>query len=141
MSINNVSNSNYSPGHVANRKNIPLEGKSREEITAIRKMALEVNRRADPGGRLMDAHMMKITFMRNQGTEQRVSINTFTPAMETFQTNRMNIIRELMAEQDEGSFKLTALQEMLERAQQILEQGRLTGNIGGGHISTFNATV
>ena len=141
MNINNVNYSNYASQNIANQKNIPLDGKSREEITAIRKMALEVNRRADPGGRLMDAHMMKITFMRNQGTGQSVSINTFTPAMESFQTNRLSIIQELMAEQEEGSFKLNALKEMLERTQQILEQGRLTGNIGGGHISTFNRTV
>ncbi|MCL2249278.1 MAG: hypothetical protein FWC13_08400 [Oscillospiraceae bacterium] len=87
------------------------------EVLTRRKLSLEVNARADPGGRLMKAHIANINAMRAANTTNNsISINTPTQAMQRLQNQRVDAIRALMAENEDNSLKMTILEEMLENA-------------------------
>ena len=87
------------------------------EVITRRKLSLEVNARADPGGRLMKAHIANINAMRAANTTNNsISINTPTQAMQRLQDQRVAAIRALMEENEDNSLKLTILEEMLENA-------------------------
>ena len=117
-----------------------------QQVLFERKFNLEIRSRIDPGGRLMDAHINQINAMRlnaqRLGTATRpgISINTPTQAMETFNNRRINAIRQLMSEQEEGSLAFNVLKGMLERAQNPSSNGsynvRYAERPGG-----FNVTI
>jgi hypothetical protein len=148
MNVNNANNPNYVPKCATWRgETVRNTGGLTQAVLLERKLSLEVNSRVDPSGRLMGAHMNQINAMRlnaqRLGTAARpgISMNTPTQAMQTFQNERINVIRQLMSEHEEGSLEMDILQRMLERAQNP-PQNRST-NIrdavrpGGGFDESF----
>ena len=94
-----------------------------QQVLLERKFNLEIRSRIDPGGRLMNAHINQINALRQNaqrlGTATRsgICINTPTQAMKTFNSRRIDAIRQLMSEHEDGSLAFNVLQGMLEKAQ------------------------
>ena len=135
MSISSVNNSNYVPQYVTDQDGTNPKMSKREQITEMRKMMREVTNRADPGGRLMQSHVNLINMMAANGTNNPFRLNAFTPAMESLQNQRLNVIQQFLSEEEEGTLRFTVLQEMLTGTQEMIARGRSTGTIGGGNIN------
>ncbi|MCL2188814.1 MAG: hypothetical protein FWC16_07470 [Defluviitaleaceae bacterium] len=120
MNITN-NNPNYVPQYATWRgETVRNTGNLTQDVLLERKFNLEINRRIDPNGGLMSAHINQINTMRLNaqnigGNAPGISINTPTQAMETFNNRRVSAIRQLMGEQEEGSLAMNVLQGMLER--------------------------
>ena len=120
----NVNNPNYVPQYATWRgETVRNTGGLTQQVILERKLSLEVRSRVDPNGRLMNAHVNQINAMRlnaqrlGNATRPGIDLNTPTQAMEIFNNRRIDVIRQLMSEQEEGSLALAILQGMLERAQ------------------------
>ena len=143
----NVNNPNYVPQYATWRgETVRNTGGLTQQVLLERKLSLEIRSRVDPNGRLMGAHVNQINAMRlnaqrlGNATRRGICLNTPTPAMETFNNRRIDVIRQLMSEQEEGSLALDILQRMLERAQN-------PSSIGSSHVryavrpGGFNQTI
>ncbi|MCL1883081.1 MAG: hypothetical protein FWF81_04925 [Defluviitaleaceae bacterium] len=144
MNVNNANNPNYVPRYVTFRNETPtrnVHGDTNREI-AERTLWLETNQRADPDGSLMRSHIMEINALRsaNRGTGRSFGLNTPTQSSETLRSRQIDVIRELMAEQQEDSFKIDILQRMLEDAMTPPSQNTNSTrslSVGGG----LNVTI
>jgi hypothetical protein len=115
--VDNTNNPNYVPQYVTWRGHTHhnTSGMNQQEITE-RIMRREVGSRVDPDGRLMAQHVMQINTMRANGANQRSGMSMTTQASQTMQNQHVNAIRELMAQEEEGSLRMNVLQQMLESA-------------------------
>ncbi|MCL2226487.1 MAG: hypothetical protein FWB97_02515 [Oscillospiraceae bacterium] len=118
MSVSNVNDPNYIPRYATWRgETVRNNGGLTNEVLTRRKLSLEVNARADPSGSMMQNHINQINMMRLANrTNNSISINTPTSAWNAMQGRRIDVIREMMAEEEEGSLKMSILQDMLDRA-------------------------
>ncbi|MCL2225692.1 MAG: hypothetical protein FWB96_12065 [Defluviitaleaceae bacterium] len=124
MDINNANNPSYVPQYATWRgETVRNTNGLTQEVLLRRKLSLEVNARSDPSGRLMNSHINQINAMRlnaqsiGNAARSGISIGTPTAAMETLNGRRIDAIRQLMAEQEEGSLAMDILGGMLEQAQ------------------------
>ena len=119
MNVNNANNPNYVPQYVTFRGETHrnVHGDNNRQI-AENLLWREASQRADPNGRLMNAHIMEINALRaaNRGSGLSFGLNFPTQASENLRHRQIDVIREMMAEQEEGSFKTEILQRMLENA-------------------------
>jgi hypothetical protein len=126
MSVSNANNPNYIPAYVEAGVAWPSgpnnNGLTMQELTE-RKLRREVGSRVDADGSLMAQHVAQINMMRMNGNLQGSSMrnmNISTPAGEATRTQRIDVIRDIMSREEEGTLRMNILQQMLEQALQPL---------------------
>ncbi|MCL2169919.1 MAG: hypothetical protein FWB74_07835 [Defluviitaleaceae bacterium] len=127
MNINNANNPNYIPAYIeTTRYGVGGPNNTRltmQEITE-RKLRREVGSRVDASGSLMAQHVAQINMMRMNGTIQGSAMrnaNISTPAAEAMRNQRIDVIRDIMSNEEEGTLRMSVLQQMLEQALQPLQ--------------------
>ena len=118
MSVSSVNDPNYIPQYATWRgETVRNNGGLTNEVLTRRKLSLEISARADPNGAMMQNHINQINMMRLANrTNNSISINTPTTAWNALQSRRIDVIREMMAEEEDGSLRMNILQDMLDRA-------------------------
>jgi len=135
MTTNNANNPNYVPTYIEAGAHWPASrntnGLTMQELTE-RKLNREVGSRVDSDGRLMAAHVAQINMMRMNGTIQGSAmrnVNISTPAAETMRSQRIDVIRDIMSREEEGTLRMNILRDMLEQAlQPLVSAGGEGGN-------------
>jgi len=126
MNTSNINNPNYIPAYIETTRygaGGPNNNRlTMQEITE-RKLRREVGSRVDASGALMAQHVAHINMMRMNGSLQggamrNVSIST--PAAETMRNQRIDVIRDIMSREEDGTLRMSVLQQMLEQALQPL---------------------
>jgi len=127
MNVNNANNPNYVPAYIEAGAYWPASrntnGMTMQELTE-RMLNREVGSRVDADGSLMAQHVAQINLMRASGTIQGSAMRNMgisTPASETMRTQRIDVIRDIMSREEEGSLRMSILQQMLEQAIQPLQ--------------------
>ena len=127
MNINNANNPNYVPAYVEGTRygagGPNHNGLTMQEITE-RKLRREVGSRVDADVRLMAQHVAQINMMRMNGSLQGSAMRNMdgisTTASEAMRTQRIDVIRDIMSREEEGTLRMSVLQQMLEQSLQPL---------------------
>ncbi|MCL2217471.1 MAG: hypothetical protein FWB91_10700 [Defluviitaleaceae bacterium] len=114
MTVNNANNPNYVPQYVTWRgeTNRNYNGLNQQEITE-RQLRREVFSRVNQGNVLGQAHLQEVQRITG-GQSSSMTSGIQTQHSEAIRNQTANVIRELMAGEEEGSLRMSVLQRMLE---------------------------
>ncbi|MCL2223757.1 MAG: hypothetical protein FWB96_02180 [Defluviitaleaceae bacterium] len=116
----NANNPTYVPAYINTRIDGTGEyiqnrnGLNQQQI-AERKLRREVASRVDVGGGLGRAHMAEVARLGG-GQVSSMRNNVQTSASQAIQSQTIDVIRELMGREEEGSIRMNVLHRMLEDA-------------------------
>jgi len=117
MNVNNTNNPSYVPSHINTRidgtgEYIPNHNGLNQQQIAERKLRREVFSRVDAGGSLGRSHIAEVVRLGG-GQVSSMRNNVQTSASQAIRSQTIDVIREIMGREEEGSLRMSVLQQML----------------------------